>query len=193
MDRLITKIASVATGMTKREQLDTTSGDSILIQMGDIDPSGALILDSDRRVALSPELERYVVGEGDVLFRGKGAAVAAAVVPPDCPPLVAAAPIIILRPDRSFIEPGYLAWVIASPAAKRHYLLHARSVGMLSVGATELGTLKIHVPDIETQRAVAELIALQRRETTLTKRYVWLKQQFLDGAIEQRVATARHQ
>lgn len=187
MDVLITKVASVATGMTKREKIGAASGDSVLVQMGDILPTGTLVIDQERRIDLSPEMDRFVVGEGDVLFRGKGAGIAAAVVPPGCPSLVAAAPIIILRPDRSFIEPGYLAWAISSPAAVRHYMLTARSVGMLTVGATELGTLKIRIPDIETQRAVAELVSLQRREAVLLERYVGLKQQFMDVAIEQRI------
>lgn len=189
MDVLITKIASVATGMTKREKIGAVSGDSVLVQMGDILPSGTLVIDQERRIDLSSEMDRYVVGEGDVLFRGKGAGIAAAVVSPDCPSLVAAAPIIILRPNRSIIEPGYLAWAVSSPAAVRHYMLTARSVGMLTVGATELGTLKIQVPDIETQRAVAELVLLQRREAALLERYVGLKQQFMDVAIEQRITT----
>ncbi len=189
MGVLITKVASVATGMTKREKIDTASGDSVLVQMGDILPAGTLVIDRERRVVRSPEMGRYVVGEGDVLFRGKGAGIAAAVVPPDCPSLVAAAPIIILRPNRSLIEPGYLAWAVSSPAAIRHYALTARSVGMLTVGATELGTLKILVPDIETQRALVEFISLQRREAALLERYVGLKQQFLNAVIEQRITT----
>ncbi len=105
--------------------------------------------------------------------------------------LVAAAPIIILRPNRSLIEPGYLAWAISSPAAVRHYMLTARSVGMLTVGATELGTLKIQVPSIETQRAVADLVSLMRREAELLKHYVGLKQQFLAVAIEQQIITGK--
>jgi|GEM_PF-6601748 hypothetical protein len=189
MNVLITKVASVATGMTKREKIGAASGDSVLVQMGDILPTGALVIDRERRIDLSSEMDRYVVGEGDVLFRGKGAGIAAAVVPPDCPLLVAAAPIIILRPNRSLIEPGYLAWAVSSPAAMRHYMLTARSAGMLTVGATELGTLKIQAPDIETQRAVAELVSLQRRETALLERYMGLKQQFMDVAIEQRIMT----
>ena len=191
MGVLITKVASVATGMTKREKAGTASGDSVLIQMGDILPSGTLALAPERRIDLSPEMGRYLVREGDVLFRGKGAGIAAAVVPPDCPSLVAAAPIIILRPNRSLIEPGYLAWAISSPAAVHHYMLTARSVGMLTVGATELGTLKIQVPSIETQRAVAELVLLLRREAELLKRYVGLKQQFLAIAIEQQIITGK--
>lgn len=187
MDVLITKVASVATGMTKREKIGAASGDSVLVQMGDILPTGTLVIDRERRIDLSTEVDRFVVGEGDVLFRGKGAGIAAAVVPSGCPSLVAAAPIIILRPDRSLIEPGYLAWAISSPAAVRHYMLTARSVGMLTVGATELGTLKIQVPDIETQRAVAELVSLQRREAALLERYMGLKKQFMDVAIEQRI------
>lgn len=187
MDVLITKVASVATGMTKREKIGAASGDSVLVQMGDILPTGTLVIDRERRIDLSTEVDRFLVGEGDVLFRGKGAGIAAAVVPSGCPPLVAAAPIIILRPDRSLIEPGYLAWAISSPAAVRHYMLTARSVGMLTVGATELGTLKIQVPDIETQRAVAELVSLQRREAALLERYMGLKKQFMDVAIEQRI------
>lgn len=191
MNILITKVASVATGMTKREKIGSASGNSVLVQMGDILPSGTLVIDQERRIKLSSEMDRYVVGEGDVLFRGKGAGIAAAVVPSGCPSLVAAAPIIILRPNRSLIEPGYLAWAISSPAAVRHYMLTARSVGMLTVGATELGTLKIQVPSIETQRAVAELVSLMRREAELLKHYAGLKQQFLAVAIEQQIITGK--
>lgn len=184
-------IASIQTGATLRDRPKANpQGPVRLMQLGDVGPQGEISLSDLPFVEREPGFDRCILASGDLVFRGRGAGIAAAVVPPHEGEIVVALPLIIIRPEQQVVDPGYLAWVIGSPLSQRHFAMHMRGTGIVGVGKRDLETLEIDLPDLETQRKIAALVSLQRREAQLIDLHQDLRRQLLDSLLTTMVARA---
>ena len=113
--------------------------------------------------------ERYLVREGDVLFRSRGERnTATALDHRLAEPALAVLPIVVLRPEARCDEPMFLGWAINQPPAQSHFDSTARGTGLRMVPKSSLDDLEIDVPDLATQRAIVEVDRLATEEQQLT-------------------------
>lgn len=168
----ISQLCTIQLGHTARGRLEPASADGIpAVQLRDTRPDGGLATESVGRYHLDPVPDRYWARIGDVLFRSRGDKnTATALGASFREPAVAVMPLVILRPTTESVDPNYLAWYINQPSAQRHFDECARGTGMRMIPIGCLSSLLIPLPDLTTQRAIAEVDHLAAREHALTTR-----------------------
>jgi len=167
----LSRICEVQSGYTARMGLKPVANDGVpAVQLRDLqgeddfDPSSASLY------PLGPSFERYWAGAGDLLFRSRGERNTAVVIDPRSnKAAVAILPLIVLRPNRDVVDPCYLSWFINHPETQRYFDAHAHGTGLRMIPKASLDDLEVALPDLATQRLVAEIDALARREHALAR------------------------
>ncbi len=158
-------IANCSNGFTFREKpRDSRAGNVRVIQIGDIGTDGAFDPRYSAKVVMPEPERKFQLQKGDIVFRGRGAGFAAAPVPDHDKPIMAASPLIWIRPVHDRVDSAYLAWVINSPAAQRFFLKAAQGTIVKAVGVRELTQLEIPLPSLEQQRKIVAAANLLQRE-----------------------------
>jgi len=162
-------ICEVRSGYTAKGRLEPVlEGGVPAIQLRDLkgdqpfDPSGAALYQLDR------SFDRYWTQAGDVLFRSRGDRNTAVMIPPNSTgAAIAVLPLIVLRPNQDVVYPRYLAWFINQPTTQRYFDKCARGTNMRMIPKAALDDLEVELPDLNTQKLIAELDVLARREHEL--------------------------
>lgn len=165
----LSELCAIQTGYTARARLDPLEiGGVRVVQLRDLqgneayDPADALTY------GLEGSLERYRTGAGDVLFRSRGERNEAVAIEPEAQEsAVAIMPLMILRPDKTRIDPAYLAWFINQSSAQRHFDECAQGSRLRMIPKPCLEALEVPLPDLATQLRIVALDALAKRERTL--------------------------
>lgn len=189
----LSDLAAISMGLTLRGSVDDLpTGPVRLLQLRDVDIGGKIAETGLASVEADPSYERFTARPGDLVFRGRGAGIAAALVSAADGELIIASPLILIRPDPTLVEPAYLAWALTAPPAQRHYAQFMQGTSITGVGVRDLSELSIDLPDLATQRKIAALVALQRQEAELLQRLASARSRLIDGLIHQLV-TDSHQ
>lgn len=168
----LSSIATTVTGITLRDKpAALLPEDAFLIHLSDLDAAGILQFHTMIPVRLEKQFERFIAEPGDIVFRGRGAGIAAAVMPETPHPVIAVSPLMIIRPNRSKVNSEYLAWQLTTEDARRHYAQHLQGSAIIGIGKRDLETLEIHLPPLQTQQKIGKLIKLQDQEARLFARY----------------------
>jgi hypothetical protein len=159
-------------GYTARGRLDPVEGDGVrAIQLRDTAPGGGLYAEGIAQYRLDAVPGRYLARQGDVLFRSRGDRNTATALSNDFDgPAVAVMPLVIIRPHPNTAEPDYLAWFINQPASQRYFDGWAQGGTLRMISISCLAKLEVALPDLSTQRAIAEVNQLADRERQLTHR-----------------------
>lgn len=158
-------IANCSNGFTFREKpRDSRTGNVRVVQIGDIGAEGAFDPRHSAKVTMPEPDGKFLLQKDDLIFRGRGAGFAAAFVPDHDKPMMAASPLIWIRPDHDRVDSAYLAWVINSPAAQRFFMKAAQGTIVKSVGVRELAQLEIPLPPVSEQRKIVAAANLLHRE-----------------------------
>lgn len=167
-------VSKVQLGFTHRGRLDPAASGGLLgIKLRDFSRDGGLDPDDLERYSLEDIPVRYLVGEGDVLFRSRGDRnTAVALGGRFAEPAVALSPLMVLRPNRGIVLPEFVAWLINQEPAQRHFDQTARGTSLRMVPKSSLDTLVVDIPDMETQRTIVAINALAERERMLSERLV---------------------
>jgi type I restriction enzyme M protein len=185
-------IASISTGMTFGSKPEPLIGSHVrLMQLGNLDVSGEILFENMIGVAQDDSYEEYFAEEGDLVFRGRGAGIAVAVMPPHQGNVAIVAPLILIRPNRTLIEPGYLAWVLEAPKAQRHYARYAQGTVLMGIGKKDLETVGIDMPSMETQKKLSALVALQKKEEKLLNQYRTVRKQLVSALLCEIIVKSR--
>lgn len=165
----LSDLCSIQMGFTARSRLDSAhEGGRLAIQLRDIAPDGEIVLTKLARVDLPDVSDRYVVADGDVVFRSRGErTIAIALDDSMQESAIAILPLMILRPDTTRITPEYLAWSINLPASQRHLDKASQGGSLRMVPKSALEDLRLDVPDLATQRQITTAANLAKREATL--------------------------
>ena len=161
-------IAMVRSGYPFRTRLEADpQGNAFVLQMKDVSPNAAAdIAGAILTLVKAPAAHRLRVG--DVVLKGRGSTHCAVVEEvPASLPLVAAAPIFVLRADRQKVEPAFLRWLLNHPSTQAR--LSATAVGTYVPTVTKalIEALEVDVPPLETQRLIVEVATLADREREL--------------------------
>jgi hypothetical protein len=184
----LAELCSIQLGHTARGRLEVADADGVrAIQLRDIRPLGGLANEHVARYNMEKIPERYWARPGDVLFRSRGDKnTATALGGAFQHPAVVVMPLIILKPNAKQVDPAYLAWSINQPAAQRHFDECARGTGMRMIPVGCLSGLEIPLPDLATQRLIAEVDQLAERERELAVRLAESRQLLTAFALQER-------
>lgn len=167
-------------GLTLRGRLDPVpAGGTLAMQLRDLRDDGSISLPQLQRFDLDGAAERYNLTTADVVFRSRGVTNLAYALPDDMgESVVALLPLIILRPREELVTAPYLAWAINQPDAQRQIDFAAQGQTVRMVSKAALEGITIPVPDIPTQRAIADVARLAAREAALLHQLAERRTQF---------------
>lgn len=158
-------LCEIQLGYTARGRLEPVANGVRAIQLRDTAIEGGINSDGIGAYRLDAIPQRYWTKPGDVLFRSRGDRNTATCLPNSLDePAVAVMPLVILRPDLSQTDPGYLAWFINQVSTQRYFDSCARGTSMRMIPIGCLAQLQVPLPSIETQKTIAQLDDLARRE-----------------------------
>ncbi|WP_372501000.1 hypothetical protein P7L66_03015 (plasmid) [Tistrella mobilis] len=163
---------TIHSGYTARARLEpAVTGGVLALQLRDISPDGVIEPARLARVQLEGVAARYFVQAGDVVFRSRGERNTASLLDDRLTePALAVLPLMVLRPRRKLVMPGYLAWIVNQAPAQRQFDLAARGSNLRMIPRAALDDLEIDVPDLPTQARIVALDALAGRERQLSLR-----------------------
>lgn len=130
--------------------------------------------------ALVPRFDPWLVTtEGDLVFLPRGTRFPALAVMGDLVGALVAAPLYLIRPDRSQADAAYLAALINTPALQAALKAEAKGSYIPQVPAEAIRALRLPLPPLPEQRAIAALAELSREEARIAAalaahRSVWL-------------------
>lgn len=165
----LSEVCDVLPGYAARGKLEVADVGGVHgVQLRDVTPFGEVEFGTVSAYALSGNLDRYRLTQGDVVFRSRGDwTTAAAIMEAPEHPLIAIMPVFILRPKACDLDPRYLAWAINEPAGQRSLDEKAQGGGLRMVAKSALETLEIALPDMQTQQRIIQLADLARQERDL--------------------------
>lgn len=171
-------LCEIQLGYTARGRLEPAANGIRAIQLRDTAIEGGLSGDSIGAYRLDAIPHRYWAKPGDVLFRSRGDRNSATCLSNSFDePAVAVMPLVILRPDTSRADAGYLAWFINQASTQRYFDTCARGTSMRMIPVGCLAQLQVPLPSIETQKTIATLDDLARHEYALSRRLAEKRQQ----------------
>jgi hypothetical protein len=183
----LSEICEVISGFTARGKLEESDGGSLAIQLRDVTEASAINPLTLMRLAFDGPKERYLAGAGDVVFRSRGERNTAARLGEDfVEPAVAVLPVLILRPTAEIL-PEYLVWAVNQPEAQRHFDTDARGATIRMIPRASIESLEIDLPDIATQKKVAEIDALSRREMELAIELVDVRRRLMARSLQAKI------
>jgi restriction endonuclease S subunit len=137
------------------------------LQVKHFDNNGRMTKEIDTFVEDTGKLNQYLLEEGDILFTSKGYRFQAIPFKKLNTPAVASSIFFIIRPNRSKIVPGYLAAILNQPENLRHFQKSGAGSSIPSIRKSELADFKIPMPDLDTQRRIANVLDLFNKELEL--------------------------
>lgn len=164
----IADIATVRSGYPFRTRVEPDpEGDTYVLQLKDVsarapaDVAGAM-----RTLVKAPAAHHLALG--DVVLKGRGTTHCALVesIPTDLP-LVAAAPILVLRPKSGIVEPAFLRWFLNHPTSQSRLAANAVGTYIPTLTKALVEDFEIEVPPLQTQRLIASVATLAEREREL--------------------------
>lgn len=159
-------------------------GDVRVLQIRDLRRPGTLSADAMSRVRAPDKHSRHLLKPGDVVMPARGdhrEAISFMLEEPTIP----SSHLYALRASGDDVLPAYLGWALNQPAAQHALQNEARGTAMPLVTRRSLGTIRIPVPTLDTQRSIVELHALWQHEQTLTQQLLTNRENMLNGMIRQ--------
>jgi len=164
----IADIAMVRSGYPFRTRVEADpEGDTYVLQLKDVtarapaDVAGAI-----RTLVKAPSAHHLAAG--DVVLKGRGTTHCALVenIPTNLP-LVAAAPILVLRPKPGRVEPAFLRWLLNHPTSQTRLAASAVGTYIPTLTKALIEDFEIDLPPLETQRLITGVATLAEREREL--------------------------
>lgn len=162
----ISDIASVSFGINVAS---LNKGTITLIQSGSIteqgeyNPKNNLLINKD---AIS---EEDYLRTGDILFPAKGVQKNPYVLKETDLPAVASSVFFVIRTNREFMLPEFLAWILTTPQLYHQLSIISEGSTISSISIREFRSLLIQIPPLSVQNKIAEINQLQKKHIALTE------------------------
>ncbi|MGR3303249.1 MAG: restriction endonuclease subunit S [Candidatus Scalindua sp.] len=169
MQQKIKDIADIQLGYQFRKKIEPErDGTHQVIQIRDFDENQYLNQEGLCRVTIDQLSEKYLVHKNDILFLARGHRNYAIHVMDSMEGTIAASHFFILKIKSKNVIPAYLAWFInQAPAQGYLHNLARRGSHMPIIPKSVFKNIKVHIPDIETQKKIVKLNTLIDKERTL--------------------------
>ncbi len=183
--RLLKEIASVQVGYHFRGRIKPVmDGQYKLIHIKDVSKGGTVSFENLMPVNIRDLKDEQLLRKGDVILVGRGDRRRAVAIESDLENATVGSQFFIIRANQR-VEPGYLAWALNQDPAQRY--LEEKSVGtnVKIISKEVVSHLSISLPNLETQRSIATLHALNEKQKQLMeniaeKRYRVTEQSLLN-------------
>jgi len=156
-------------------------GSHSLIQIKDVDNAGNLLIDQLSKITPTGSVDRYLVTKGDVLFLSRGQNNIAITIRQPLENTLASYYFYILRANPKRVLPDYLAWFINQPSAQAFFGSAGQGSLVRMVPKSTFEELEIQLPSLNTQKAIAELDVLQKKEAHAMEHLVRSRKRLIDG------------
>lgn len=177
------EIANLSVGFPFRSTCVPGCSGVLCCFLRDVDADGVLPVAKLKRVEGVPTKEAHVAVGGDVVFRSRGEAFLAAVVPALDEDLLVVAPMIRIRVKRDFLLPEYLVWYINGSRGAAYFNEFALGTAMPLISKSVLEKMPIKLPSLEEQRNIVDLVELNRKERLLLSEIATKKNLILEREI----------
>ncbi len=169
MQQKIKDIADIQLGYQFRKKIEPERNGTLqVIQIRDFDENQNLNQEGLCRVTIDQLSDKYLVHKNDILFLARGHRNFAIPLLDSMERTIAASHFFILKIKGKKIIPEYLAWFInQTPAQEYLHNLARRGSHMPIIPKSVFENLKVHIPNIETQKKVFTLNTLIEKEKTL--------------------------
>lgn len=167
----LSKLVRIQPGYLSRGRVHSVpDGTHRLLQARDFSADGGVSIENS--VWFHPERnpELYQVLRGDVLVVARGQEHRAYCIDTDLPNTLVSATFYILRPDPSYILPGYLAWWLNLPPVQAEINAASRGTGISYVSRQALEDLSVQVPTLTVQRDIERILELWHRIKSIRRR-----------------------
>jgi hypothetical protein len=186
----LSRLAELQIGYQAKGSIeDDPNGTHLIIQSRDCRDDGEISWDELFRVVPQRQAERYTLREGDVLFLAKGGRRTAVAVRDPRPHTMAVSTFYIVRMrDEDVLLPEYLAWYL-NHSAREHMAAEERQGTTIPfVSLRALADLPVDLPPTGTQRRVAMLDALLRRDRRLASELLERRSRLVTIACKRAIA-----
>lgn len=182
-------IAETASGVTFRSRLEPSlNGNVLVIQMKDLTDDEAVSTSDLTKIESKPPRAENMAQVGDLLFRSRGQKNTAAILNEAIDDAVISSPLIRIRVKTDKVIPEYLLWYINNESTQSYLSSNARGTIINMVNKQALDELEIFVPDIETQKKIATLYRLAKRERHIQEQLNKKRQNLINQTIMQAVS-----
>lgn len=190
MQEKLKNIAALQAGVYLKENPGKGESFGFWLSLRDFDDDLSY-LHTAAKVDLKKVRKKYILTVKDLLFSTRQKFNAFLLPDADKQTYIASNSFAIIRPATELIRADYLYWYLNHSATQQRldYIAQGQSqVNYISI--EELGELKIQVPDMNTQKQIATLHFLQRRERELTNQIIEKKESYLQQLL---INTAKHE
>jgi hypothetical protein len=185
-DRCVTlsEIAAVRVGLAFRARLDRDpAGTLCVVQARDIMEDGTIDLAGAVTIAEARVKPDHRLRAGDIVVQPKGTAIRAGLVPEPVQVTVAAAPLQIIRPKGDQVRPAFLVVALNMPRTIAALLQQSRGSHIPQVPTDAFRALRLPLPDLDRQAAIAALAESVRTEKRIFDEIVALRSRLLEAVI----------
>lgn len=179
------KLAQIRSGYPFRGSVrHDPAGDVRVLQIRDLRQAETLTAEALSRVMAPAHHSVHLLQPDDIVLPARGdhrKAVPFTLTEPTIP----SSHLHTVRVSSSDVLPGYLCWALNQPEPQHAMRNEARGTAMPMLTRRSLGTIKIPVPTITTQRRIVELHELWQREHALSKQLLTNREHMLKGMFQQ--------
>lgn len=180
----LSDVVQILSGLPFRIRIESEAdGAYVVVQPRDLSGDGRIRLKSSARLRTLPGSPRGFLQAGDIVFQPRGIRYSVAKIERIDTPMVAAAPLLILRPDAAHIAPDFLAALLQSPATQATLRQAAVGTYVPQVPRQAIEALPIELPDLSSQMRLADLAHLERQEAALMERLSNARGRLFDLAV----------
>lgn len=161
-------IATVRAGYSFRTKLEpAVDGDTLVLQMKDISPSGEIDMRGVTRIRLG-EVAAHQLQKGDLIVKARGNLNTAGIVSglPKAT-LIPASPLLVVRVKDDKILPQYLQWYLNNPVTQSKLTATATGSYVPTVSKQSLEEMEINLLPLADQELIIRIAELAAKELLL--------------------------
>ena len=182
----LSEVASISLGVAFRSRIENEpEGRIVVIQARDLSENWQVQIDGSARLKALPGSTEAFLRGGDVLLQPRGTRLSTGVLAQQPIPVVAAAPLLVLRCNPEQIAPEFLVLFLRLPGTQA--LLRNSAVGTYipQVPRAAIADVLVDIPSLASQRKLVEFAQFKRREAELMARLSDKRERLLELAVRE--------
>lgn len=179
----IKNIANIKTGLFAKP---ISEGEVVYLQAKHFNEFGQLNSGLHPDLRLNDISEKHLLRHGDILFAAKGTKNITAMYENKNGPAVASTSFFVIRLQKNCLNevlPEFLVWFFNHPDTQKFLKRNAIGTSMASISKAVLEELEISIPDLQTQKAILEIMNLRNTEKKLKLKIETLREKLIQQQV----------
>ena len=169
MQKILKNIANIKFGLYVKP---AKKGFAKYLQAKNYDDLGNLKSDIDSFVNVDNKTESHLLEDGDILFVGKGFRNFAWTYNKDMGPAIASSIFYVIRPNKQLVNPNYITTLFNSQKYQGQFQSMGAGSSIPSIRKSELESVFITIPTLETQNKISSISVLHSEEIKLSNQII---------------------